>query len=106
MDKIIKKVEELNKILVGSDVYQNYLYAKENLDDQSRQLVSVYKKLYHKYLSEGMDFEREKILSSEYTKLMFNERVKIFLQNESELMALIRKIYIKFAENLEVEMFE
>ncbi len=106
MDKIMEKVRELNEILVDSDVYQNYFYAKEKLSGEAKQLVVEYKSLRNKYLREGMDFEKEKILSSVYSKLMLNEASRVFIQNELELTKLIKQIYIKLAENIEVEIFD
>ena len=106
MDKILEEAQHLNKILVDSDVYQNYLYAKKNLDEESEKLLIEYKKLYCKYSNGDMEFEQEKILSSIYSKLMLNKNSRLFIQNELALTQLIKEIYSKLIENIEVDLFE
>lgn len=106
MNEILECVEKLNKILVDSDVYQNYLYAKKNLDAEDTKLLTEFKNLYAKFVETDKNFEYEKILSNMYSKLMLRENTRLFLQKELEMTQCMRQIYSGIAKNLDVELFD
>lgn len=106
MNEILECVEKLNKILVDSDVYQNYLYAKKNLDAEDTKLLTEFKNLYAKFVEADKNFEYEKILSNMYSKLMLRENTRLFLQKELEMTQCMRQIYLGIAKNLDVELFD
>jgi Protein of unknown function (DUF964). len=106
MNEILECVEKLNKILVDSDVYQNYLYAKKNLDTEDTKLLTEFKNLYAKFVEADKNFEYEKILSNMYSKLMLRENTRLFLQKELEMTQCMRQIYSGIAKNLDVELFD
>ena len=73
MKKILEYTNELKKILVDSDVYQNYLLAKKNLSNEDLELIKKYKQLHLDFVNKkNNSFETEKIISSLYSKLNLN----------------------------------
>lgn len=106
MDEIFECVDKLTTILVNSDVYQNYLLAKKNLDTGDMDLLREFKNLHFKFVnSKQNNFDTEKIISNLYSKLILKPQTRSFLQNELLLTECIKKIYTKFSEALEIETF-
>lgn len=106
MKKILECAEELKKILVDSDVYQNYLLAKKNLSDEDFELIKKYKQLHIDFINnKNNSFETEKIISSLYSRLNLNPRTRDFLKSELVLTDCLKKIYIKIGESLDLNVF-
>ena len=106
MKKILDCVDELKKILVDSDVYQNYLLAKKNLSDEELALIKEYKRLHIDFINKKSNsFEDEKIISSLYSRLNLNPRTHDFLKSELILTDCLKEIYIKIGEDLDINVF-
>ena len=106
MDKILESVDNLTTNLLSSDIYQNYLLAKKNLDTDDLNLLREFKNLHFKFVN-GIqnNFDAEKIISSIYSKLMLKPKTRTFLQSELLLTECIKKIYTQFSDAIDIETF-
>ena len=94
---------DLKGILIKSQVYKDYLSAKNRLDKGSRDLLNEYKKQVG---IKKNDFEHEKYVSNLYAKLMLMTPTRGFLEAELELINCIREIYIKISEDINIDVFD
>lgn len=93
---------DLKDVLIRSQIYKDYLSAKNRLDKDSRDLLNEYKKQIR--IKEN-DFEHEKYVSNLYAKLMLMTPTREFLKIESELINCIKEIYIKISEDINIDVF-
>ena len=106
MQVIMSGVDNLKKILIDSDVYQNYLLAKKNLTSADTELINQYKKLHLDFTNKkNNDFESEKLISSVYSRLNINPRTSDFLKTELALTNCLKEIYIKLSDDLDINVF-
>lgn len=94
---------DLKNVLIKSQIYKDYLSAKNCLDKDSRDLLNEYKKQIR---IKKNDFEHEKYVSNLYAKLMLIESARKFFKAESELINCIKEIYIKISEDINIDVFD
>lgn len=102
-DKIYDCIRNLKDVLIKSQIYKDYLSAKNCLDKDSRDLLNEYKKQIR--IKEN-DFEHEKYVSNLYAKLMLIKPTREFLKVESKLINCIKEIYIKISEDINIDVFD
>ena len=101
--KIYDCICDLKNVLIKSQIYRDYLSAKNRLDKDSRDLLNEYKKQIR---IKKNDFEHEKYVSNLYAKLMLIESARKFFKAESELINCIKEIYIKISEDINIDVFD
>lgn len=101
--KIYDCIRDLKDILIKSQIYKDYLSAKNCLDKDSRDLLNEYKQQIR---IKKNDFEHEKYVSNLYAKLMLMTPAREFLKIESELVNCIKEIYMKISEDINVDVFD
>ncbi|MBQ9491390.1 MAG: YlbF family regulator [Firmicutes bacterium] len=94
---------DFKNVLIKSQIYKDYLSAKNCLDEDSRDLLNEYKKQIR---IKKNDFEHEKYVSNLYAKLMLIESARKFFKAESELINCIKEIYIKISEDINIDVFD
>ena len=101
--KIYDCICDLKNVLIKSQIYRDYLSAKNRLDKDSRDLLNEYKKQIR---IKKNDFEHEKYVSNLYARLMLIESARKFFKAESELIKCIKEIYIKISEDINIDVFD
>lgn len=106
MDEILQYVDKLTKILVNSDVYQNYLLAKKNLNNSDLKLMTEFKKLHKEFISSGSNnFDKEKLISHLYSNLMLKAETRLFLESELNLTNCMKEIHMRISDGINIDVF-
>ncbi len=100
MEELFKLSDNLTNAIKNSKYYRDYLISREHIkkDSELYSKVREFKKLHidlqkKKNNGESIPFDYEKNVSQQYHKLVLNENVKIFFENEQILVKLIGSIY-------------
>ena len=100
MEELFKLSDNLTNAIKNSKYYKDYLISREHIKKDSDLYFKVreFKKLHidlqkKKNIGENVPFDYEKSISQQYHKLILNENVKTFLENEQILAKLIGSIY-------------
>lgn len=109
--EVLEMAGKISEIIKQSSTYVEYERAKDYLKDKPKLMEKINSlKIKHMEYAEERNrgqenFDKEKYISQEFYKLMLNENVDTFLMNEEKLVQTISQIYLKVAEQCNLDIF-
>lgn len=109
MKDIMKVSEELNKMILESDVYTMYIKAKEKLMERPELLDSVRRFRQRSYdIQENSNidnpFDEINNLSREYDEVVHDTIVSEYIRAEQRLCRMMNRMYETIAADIDVEL--
>ncbi len=109
--EVLDMAARISEIIKQSSTYVEYERAKDYLKDKPELMekINTLKIKHMQYAEErnrGQEnFDKEKYISQEFYKLMLNDNVDTFLMNEEKLVQTISQVYLKVAEQCNLDIF-
>ena len=111
LNEAVKLADEIADSIKNSTVYQDYQAALARIKNDSETMEKI-RQLKIKHLdyandrSNGIeDFNKEKYISQEFFKVMLNNDVRVYFENEEKLVKLIADVYSRVAEKCALNLF-
>ncbi len=110
-EEVLEMAAKISEIIKQSSTYVEYEKAKDYLKDKPELMekINTLKIKHMEYAEErnrGQEnFDKEKYISQEFYKLMLNDNVDTFLMNEEKLVQTISQIYLRVAEQCNLDIF-
>lgn len=110
MKEVINQSKELNKHILNSVEYQNYLDTKRILYDNMdlcNQLKEFRRRNYELQNRQGINpYDELCNLMREYDELLHNSVVSDFLRAEQHICRMMQEVYNSIAEGLELDYLD
>ena len=96
-------IKKINKALIDSNIYREYLDALNNLSEKEIKSIREFKLKIK--APQQRNFYEKKSISNEYSDLLLNDKINIFLCCEQKLIKSIQDIYSGLLDGVNIELF-
>lgn len=108
MDQVFKLSEELNRALLDSAEYRQYVNTSRAIKEQPElyHMMNDYRKRnrhVQMYASEDTIFDETNQLLVEYDSVVKNEKVAEFLAAEQKLLRMLQQVYANVERHMEFD---